>query len=88
MIQSSLSDVNTRIATLENNARITSSTTAPVASTSDQFFSAHERDQQHHQATLAGKNINFIKILLGSELCDRGVVDCGDISIALKDADP
>ena len=124
MIQSSLGDVNARISTLENNARLTSSANAPVASTSDQV-----REQQHHQAPLddvmseftprrtlatavpvsngqpffppaaaishqlrsqilAGNNINLVKILLGSELCDRRVVDCGDISVALKDADP
>ena len=52
MIQSSLGDVNTRISTLENNARLTSSGNTLVASTSDQVFSAHEREQQHHQAPL------------------------------------
>lgn len=37
---------------------------------------------------LAGNDINLVKILLCSELSDRRIVDCGDVSVMLKDSDP
>ncbi|CAJ1053430.1 uncharacterized protein LOC115597353 [Xyrichtys novacula] len=37
---------------------------------------------------LAGNDINLVKILLFSDVSDKRVVDCGDISVLLKDSDP
>ncbi|KAK2846247.1 hypothetical protein Q7C36_011101 [Tachysurus vachellii] len=36
---------------------------------------------------LAGNNINLVKILLGSEVQEKCMVDCGDVSVLLKDND-
>ncbi len=37
---------------------------------------------------LAGNDINLVKILLCSEPSDRLIVDCGDVSVMLRDSDP
>ena len=62
-------------------------TAVPVSHGQPFFPPAAAISHKLRSQILAG-NINLVKILLGSELCDRHVVDSGDISIALKDADP
>ena len=37
---------------------------------------------------LAGNDVNLVKILLCSDFTDKRVVDCGDVSVMLKDSDP
>ncbi len=37
---------------------------------------------------LAGNDVNLVKILLCSDFSDKRVVDCGDVSVMLKDSDP
>lgn len=37
---------------------------------------------------LAGNDVNLVKILLCLDFSDKRVVDCGDISVLLKDSDP
>lgn len=43
---------------------------------------------QLRASILAGNNINLAKILLCSETSDNRIIDCGDISVLLKDSDP
>ena len=47
-------------------------------------LSAHLRGQ-----TLAGMDINLVQILLGAtDLLDKCLIDCGDVSVFLKGSDP
>lgn len=63
-------------------------TAVPVPSGSPFFSPAAAISNNLRNQITAGNDVNLVKILLGSEISDKRVVDCGDISVALKDADP
>lgn len=68
--------------------RRTLATAVPVQSGSPFFSPVAALSNTLRNQIIAGNDVNLVKILLGSEMSDRRVVDCGDISVALKDADP
>lgn len=37
---------------------------------------------------LAGNNINLVKFLIPSQSNDKCIVECGDVSVVLKESDP
>lgn len=62
---------------------------AVPVSTGVPFFPPAAAISPHLQSQiLAGNDVNLVKILLSSELTDRRIVDCGDVSVMLKDGDP
>ena len=68
--------------TPEFTPRRTLATAVPL-STGSSFSPSAAISHQLRSQILAG-NTNLVIILLGSELCERRVVDCGDISVALN----
>lgn len=61
----------------------------PAASTGVPFFPpAAAISPQLRAQILSGNDINLVKILLCAETNERRIVDCGDISVILKDNDP
>ncbi|KAL1276886.1 hypothetical protein QQF64_023559 [Cirrhinus molitorella] len=121
-IQSSLSDMTTRIQALESGSAPKSTNPAsatvrlPLASELQDHDDITQRlfpgggrgekcspcvhrltfffppaaaiSQQLRSQIIAGNDTNLVKILLSSEFNDRRIVDCGDVSVMLKDSDP
>ena len=68
--------------------RRTLGTAVPIA-TGVPFFPPAAAVSPHLRSQiLAGNDVNLIKILLCSEISDRRIVDCGDVSVILKESDP
>ena len=64
-------------------------TAVPAVARGDPFISPHAAiPMSLRNQIVAGNDINFVKILCASDLADNRVVDCGGISITLKDSDP
>ena len=54
-----------------------------------EYAAAAAVSPQLRNQILAGNDINLVKILLCSaEASDRRFVDCGDVSVILKESDP
>ncbi|ROL42493.1 hypothetical protein DPX16_9616 [Anabarilius grahami] len=65
------------------------SSAVPTASLGVPFFPpAAAITPQLRAQILAGNDINLVKILLCSESSDKRVVDCGVVSVVLKESDP
>lgn len=60
----------------------------PVSTGAPFFPPSAAISHQLRSQIIAGNDVNLVKILLGPELSDRRVVDCGDVSVMLKDNDP
>ena len=63
-------------------------TAVPISTGVPFFPPAAEVSQHLRSQILAGNDVNLIKILLCSEISDRRIVDCGDVSVILKESDP
>ncbi len=60
----------------------------PVSTGSTFFSPTAAISHQLRSQIIAGNDVNLVKILLGPELSDGRVVDCGDVSVMLKDNEP
>ncbi len=60
----------------------------PMSTASTFFPPTAAISHQLRSQIIAGNDANLVKILLGPELSDRRVVDCGELSVMLKDNDP
>jgi len=76
---------NTAAATIP---RRTMGSAVPVSSGAPFFPPAAAISHQLRSQIVAGNDVNLIKILLCSEMSEKRVVDCGDVSVMLKDSDP
>lgn len=68
--------------------RRTMGSAVPVSTGSPFFPPAAAISHQLRSQIVAGNDVNFVKILLCSEMSEKRVVDCGDVSVMLKDSDP
>ncbi len=68
--------------------RRTMGSAVPVSTGSTFFSPSAAISHQLRSQIIAGNDVNLVKILLGPELSDGRVVDCGDVSVMLKDNDP
>ncbi len=68
--------------------RRTMGSAVPVSTGSTFFSPTAAISNQLRSQIIAGNDVNLVKILLGPELSDGRVVDCGDVSVMLKDNDP
>lgn len=68
--------------------RRTMGSAVPVSTGSPFFPPAAAISHQLRSQIVAGNDVNLVKILLCSEMSEKRVVDCGDVSVMLKDSDP
>ncbi len=68
--------------------RRTMGSAVPVSTGSTFFSPTAAISHQLRSQIIAGNDVNLVKKILGPELSDGRVVDCGDVSVMLKDNDP